>query len=476
LKKQISLRWKIGRYLLFFGVMVIALLFVFQVVLLEPMYERYKLNMVYSVSDEIVASLDSEDLEDIIEMNQVKNDTCIRVFTSNTSSTSVSGGSRQGCRLYHMMPHQLNEMLMYALASEDGTYLSIEDSSDTFFNPDEKFKNVTYTRVIDEEDETNVVMVYTGIAEVNPATQTIKTQLIFIGIILILMIICLTLVLYRQIAHPLILINQSAKTLPEGVYKGDEKTNRYLEAQELNATLTQAAEDIRKADKAKRDLIANVSHDLRTPLTMIGGYGEMMIDLPEEKTDENIQVIIDEAKRLTNLVNDLLDLSKLQENKIELHENVFDLAALVRAQLQKYEVYRLKEGFEIEAELVGSALIKGDSIRIGQVFNNFMTNAINYSGESKRIVVRQEIEGDCVKTSVRDFGEGIAQADLPDIWDRYYKVDKEHVRVSSGSGIGLSIVKEILDLHHAKYGVESELSKGSTFWFSFPLHHEEEAK
>jgi signal transduction histidine kinase len=110
----------------------------------------------------------------------------------------------------------------------------------------------------------------------------------------------------------------------------DPKTNRYLEAQELNETLTDAAEDIQAADKAKRDLIANVSHDLRTPLTMISGYGEMMQDMPEEKTDENLQVIIDESKRLNALVNDLLDLSKMQASKIQLVEEDMDLTAWSR--------------------------------------------------------------------------------------------------------------------------------------------------
>ena len=128
--------------------------------------------------------------------------------------------------------------------------------------------------------------------------------------------------MYRTIARPLILINQSAKSLPEGKYERITVQN-YREAEELNDTLLTAAEDIQKADKAKRDLIANVSHDLRTPLTMISGYGEMMKDLPEEKTDENIQVIIDESKRLTALVNDLLDLSKLQEEKISTRKRKF---------------------------------------------------------------------------------------------------------------------------------------------------------
>jgi signal transduction histidine kinase len=230
--------------------------------------------------------------------------------------------------------------------------------------------------------------------------------------------------------------------------------------------------DISKADKAKRDLISNVSHDLRTPLTMISGYGEMMIDLPEEKTDENIQVIIDESKRLTTLVNDLLDLSKMQESRIVLSEEVFDLSALIEAQMKKYDVYQMKEGYQISVQTQQGSYINADYSRIEQVFNNFMTNAINYCGSDRRIEVNEKIIDGKVRCEVTDHGEGIDEESIPFIWDRYYKLDKTHVRSTSGSGIGLAIVKEILELHHADYGVESKVGEGSTFWFEFSLQKE----
>ena len=271
--------------------------------------------------------------------------------------------------------------------------------------------------------------------------------------------------MYKRIAKPIIGITENAKELPKGTYTLDPKTNRYKEAADLNTTLVQAASDIKKADKAKRDLISNVSHDLRTPLTMISGYGEMMIDLPEEKTDENIQVIVDESKRLNSLVNDLLDMSRLQDGRITLNKEVFDITQLLKTQLQKYEVYILQEGYQIDKELCDSIYVDADPKRIEQVFNNFMNNAVNYGGEAKHIIVREIDDKDMVRIEVQDFGEGIDEADLPNIWDRYYKVDKEHVRVANGSGIGLNIAKQVLDLHQAKYGVNSKKNQGSIFWF-----------
>ena len=314
-----------------------------------------------------------------------------------------------------------------------------------------------------------MIMIYSGISPINATISTLTKQLVCISLMILAAVVVLTWLIYHGIARPLSEINNAAKQLPKGEYHCDPKTNQYLEAQELNETLSAAANDIQKADKAKRDLIANVSHDLRTPLTMITGYGEMMRDLPGEKTDENLQVIIDESKRLNNLVNDLLDLSKLQENKIVLQKENFDLGAMIEIQMRKYDVYKYQDGFVIEQQIEEGTIVNADQKRMEQVFNNFMINAINYSGKNKHIIVRVQRQNDKVRTEVQDFGEGIPADKLKDIWDRYYKIDKEHVRVSQGSGIGLAIVKQILDLHGFPYGVNSEEGKGSTFWFEIPL-------
>ena len=463
MKKQISLKWKIGKYLLIFAVSLLAVLWVFQVKLLEPMYEAAKIDTVKKTSNEIVSAISSDDLAEKIYSESQQNDVCVRIISS---SVDVTNGNL-GCALYRMDSETILEQVSLAQAN-NGAYLYKQTGSDQGPAKMGDFKDIIYTRVVDIDSGRAIVMVYTGISPINATTRTLSSQLIFISIMVILATIGLTLLLTRKIAKPLTAINEEAKHLPSGEFNPDVRNSQYREAAELNATLTQAAADIKKADKAKRDLIANVSHDLRTPLTMISGYGEMMRDLPNEKTDENIQVIIDESKRLTTLVNDLLDLSKMQENRIELKRTDFNLSALIENESRKYEVYKVKEGFEIQTITVPEVMVYADESRMEQVIHNFMTNAINYSGHSKKIIVRETLKGRIVRVEVQDFGEGIAEKDLPNIWDRYYKVDKKHVRVSAGSGIGLAIVRQILDLHQFQYGVSSEVGKGSTFWFEMP--------
>ena len=402
-KKNISLRWKIGLYLSVFSFVLVAIVFIFQALLLEPMYEASKKRTVENVSNAIVNIVkeddDADDIEEYINIAQETNETCIRVlresnvFPGTYEDTYLeSGGKNLGCRLYKMSSNEILTQIANAENSDKDESMVVQDTNLITPTNGERFRNITYTRIIKDHDgNKSIVMVYSNITPISTTKKTLSMQMWYISAIILVAVLVLTYIMYRTIARPLILINQSAKTLPEGKYERVTVQN-YREAEELNDTLLTAAEDIQQADKAKRDLIANVSHDLRTPLTMISGYGEMMKDLPEEKTDENIQVIIDESKRLKALVNDLLDLSKLQEEKIHLEKENFDLTKVLHTQLQKYDVYHMQEGFTIDTELSAEAIINADIKRIEQVFNNFMTNAINYSGDKKHIIVREILE------------------------------------------------------------------------------------
>lgn len=473
MKKLNSLQWQIGKYLFLFSVIITGIIFLFQIVLLEPMYESNKINSIKTVGEYVEKSLESDNLDDFVDYMQSQSDTCIMIYESDSTEGEQASIGNKGCMVSPLSSAQKSEFVSEAIASSNHTYLAKVTNKFDDFDFDKKTKSnvdtIVYTKIVTTDTTNAIIMVSGSITPVNATTSTLAGQMQYIWICMMLCIVLLTIVMYRRIAKPIIGITNNAKTLPKGEYTIDPSTNRYQESEDLNNTLAQAAQDIHKADKAKRDLISNVSHDLRTPLTMIGGYGEMMIDLPEEKTDENIQVIVDETKRLNALVNDLLDMSRLQDGRITLEKEDFDLTEVLKTQLAKYDVLKLQEGFNIESELIDDITVNADKKRIEQVINNFMNNAVNYGGNAKHIIVREIKKDDIVRVEIQDFGEGIAQEDLDNIWDRYYKVDKEHVRVSNGSGIGLNIVRQILELHNAKYGVTSKLHEGSTFYFELPI-------
>ena len=241
----------------------------------------------------------------------------------------------------------------------------------------------------------------------------------------------------------------------------------------VSETLNYASVELAKTDKFQKELISNVSHDLRTPLTMIKGYAEVMRDIPFENTPENIQVIIDETERLAALVNDMLDVSKLQAGTRQPDMQLFSLTQAVSDVLKRYEKLRGQEGYSIEFYADNEAFVIADSVMILQVIYNLINNAINYTGDDKKVVVRQETIQNKVRISVTDTGEGIKKEDIPHIWDRYYKVDKVHKRSTVGTGLGLSITREILELHNARFGVGSKIGYGSNFWFELDLAKEE---
>ena len=476
MKKLTSLKWEIGKYLIIFCILTASIVFLFQIVLLQPMYEANKIKSIETVGSFVEKFIEDERLDEFVDYMQSQSDTCIMVYQSSSSGGMQGSIGNRGCMISSITNSERAKFVTKAIGSKNHSYLARVTNNSIDFGVDgdqgDNFDTIVYTKIVNAADYSSIIMVSGNITPLNATTETLASQMRYIALFMIVAVAILTLLMYRHIAKPIIGITSNAKQLPQGKYTIDPKTNRYKEAADLNNTLVQAANDIQKADKAKRDLISNVSHDLRTPLTMIGGYGEMMIDLPEEKTDENIQVIVDETKRLNALVNDLLDMSRLQDGRIVLHKEVFDISALLKTQLQKYDVYRMREGYTIESELLDTIYVNADKKRIEQVINNFLNNAVNYGGEAKHIIVREIKKENTVRIEVQDFGEGIDSKDLDNIWDRYYKVDKEHVRVANGSGIGLNIVKQLLELHGVPYGVKSSKGKGSTFYFEMPIEKE----
>lgn len=304
---------------------------------------------------------------------------------------------------------------------------------------------------------------------VGTAAEVLSFELLLLSAVLILAASILAYVVSRRIARPIAEINESAKELAAGHYEVSFGPGGYREIDELSATLTYAAAELAKVEELQKELIANISHDLRTPLTMIIGYGEVMRDIEGENTPQNIGVIIDEAKRLSELVNDLLLLSRCRAGCEELVTEEFDMGTAVAETVERYRQMLASRGFVFTGKTAKGLTVCADRGKILQVMYNLINNAVNYSGDSREITVNcyaTEVGG--VRFEVIDRGTGIPQEELTDIWERYYKAHGEHKRSVVGSGLGLSIVRGILELHRARYGVDSRVGEGSRFWFELP--------
>lgn len=344
------------------------------------------------------------------------------------------------------------------------------NEDNTRFDKERIIKSMTYISVLTgNEGDMKTIIVNAQLTPVNATIDTIKTQFLIFSSIFIIIALLVALYLSKKIASPIIHINATAKQLATGDYDVAFQGSGYLEIKELNDTLNYAAKELSKVENLRKELIANMSHDLRTPLTMIAGYGEVMRDIPGENTAENVQIIIDETLRLTSLVNDMLDLSKLQAGVQELTIEKFSLTQEIQDIIARYDKMFHTKDILLIFDQTQDVSIEGDPVKLDQVIYNLINNAINYCGDDNQVIICQTIIKNIVKVEIIDHGPGIDEEQLPYIWERYYKVDKTHVRSKVGSGLGLSIVRTVLEMHKAEYGVESTVGEGTTFWFTLPI-------
>ena len=486
---RVGIKWKMFAILAMFIVVVLVVIWFFQVKMLNYFYLTTKFSEFETSIDKIESALGEDrnhlqntvfecslDYYSSIYVLQIEEDRAKILVKSNGPVDNLMPliSSKDLTELCNLA-YENGGSYMATVSSEHGFgYHKSEmfggGKEDAVEAAMEKAKRgpvgAVYVRIVEKEGAEYLIFQNSDLTPVQSTVDTLQKQFLWIGIILLVLALILALIMSKVITKPIIKINSAAKQLARGNYDSELKLNGYREIGELSDTLSFAAEEISKSDRFQKELISNVSHDLRTPLTMIKGYGEIMRDIPGENTPENIQVIIDESARLSDLVNDMLDISKIRAGSREPQMSNFCITDIVRDTLCRYEKLIDKDGYKIEFSADTNVFVTADRIMILQVVYNLINNAINYTGEDKCVFVTQEVTDSEVRISVKDTGEGIRPEDLPLIWDRYYKVDKVHKRAAVGTGLGLAIVKGILELHGASYGVKSAVGAGSEFWFS----------
>ncbi len=471
--KYPPLRRKVFVLLAVFVGVTLATLWVFQIFLLKPMYESLKMQEMRTVSDIVVRNAESEDLQTLTDSLAKTTNICISVYEISGPSARLRVNShiRGSCFLHNVTSDPFMNRL-YAGAKQEGYYT--EEIRGNLFTPDKHGhsddipKSIITAQIVSGEGETSYLVILNGeIEPVATTTDTLRVQLAIITVLLLIFAGITAVIVSWAISRPITQMSKEAHKLALGTYDVHFDGGHTQETAELGDALNYAAHELSSIDTMQKELLANISHDLRTPLTMISGYSEVMRDIPGEMTAENMQIIIDETRRLTNLVNDILDLSRLKNGTQTLSCETISLTETVRETLTRYAKLA-SDGYKIEFVCDREAFIYADKSKILQVIYNFVNNAVSYTGEDKTVIIRQICKDGVCRIEVTDSGVGIPEEQLPLIWDRYYKVPNYHKRAVTGTGLGLSIVKSILLLHGAQFGVQSTVGKGSTFWFSLP--------
>ena len=470
MKRNTSIKRSIFLYLVGFCLMLLGILWIFQIIFLENFYKSIKTMEIRRDASAIGSYVTQSLWAQLSDAISGRDDLYVEVWAVDSGSVIVTGNYRDGIQA---KMSQADKIKLFLQLREQGSSIINRyfTESSTFPFRTAASESIMYSDILVGADgQTWMLMVSANITPVQATVNTLRYQIYVITWIMVGLSGLIAFLISRRITRPIERLNAAAGELGRGNYHVEFRGNGYNEIEQLAQTLTHAARELSQTEELRRELIANVSHDLRTPLTLITGYGEMIRDIPGENNPENMQVIIDESKRLSTLVTDLLDLSKLQSGTMNLDLQELALTCLIRQIIDRFSRFTEQDDFKILFERTEEVSVLADQNRISQVLYNLIINAMTYTGNDKTILVRQTLQNGYVKVEIIDSGLGIAPENLPYIWDRYYKVDKVHKRPVTGTGLGLSIVKAVLTQHpDVRFGVESQPEVGSNFWFMLPV-------
>jgi signal transduction histidine kinase len=301
-------------------------------------------------------------------------------------------------------------------------------------------------------------------------SESVNSSLLFGGLVAIVIASVLTFILSRRITSPIGVLANAARRLGRGDLSQRVQFKGKGEVGVLAQAFNSMAADLEHAEQLRRNLVADVAHELRTPLSNIRGYLEAIHDRVVEPNAATIRSLNEETALLSRLVDELQELSLAEAGELKLVYHAEDTAKLVKQAVNSWQPQVAAKGMSLSLDLPDNLpLVNIDRQRVNEVLHNLLENAVAHTPKGGPINVAVAKQGDWVEISVSDTGEGIPAEDLPNIFERFYRVDRSRARATGGSGLGLTIAKRLVEAHGGKITVQSELGKGSRFSFTLPI-------
>ena len=310
------------------------------------------------------------------------------------------------------------------------------------------------------------IIVSTGMAQITTAAEVLRSILWPVALILLVLDLLFAMLFSRWFTRPVQQLSSGAKEIAAGNYDIQLPVVHHDEIGQLAEDFNHMAAEVKRSAQLEKDILANVSHDLRTPLTLIKGYAETVRDLTgtdAEKRTEQCNIIVDETDRLSALVNSVMELSKVQSGAEKPNLIDFDMGDLCFEVAGRYDALCDQNHWHLELQADEAAPVRADPAMMERVLHNLLGNAMHHIGEDGVFLLRVLPQADGCRVEIEDHGPGIPPEDLPYIFDRYYRARQDSGKV--GTGLGLSITKAILQQHGFAFGVNSAVGQGSTFWF-----------
>ena len=453
--KTRSLRANLLIYFLIFSAIILGFLYFFQIVFFNTYYKINQTNNLEQTVNLIEKNIDKENAKVLLNEISLNNEVCIQIVKD--SNLIYYSDYYKHCA---GKDNDALEVIISSFINSDKKYLKVDFVNNIYNNKSlvygKKLKNNTY------------VFANSSLEPMDKSINLLKGQFLYVALIVLLLSFVISYYFSRRIAEPILKINQSAKKLAD---KSDKVKftceTEVFELKELSETLNNTAKELNKTEELRREFLANVSHDLKTPLTMIEAYAASARDLNynnKKKRERDLNIIIDEAERLNMLVNDILLLSKIESKTTKLNLEDINIKKEIETILERFAIYK-NDGYIFEFNETEDYVITADKQGIERVIYNLINNAINYTGENKKVKITFEKNQNILTINIIDTGKGIEEEDKKRVWNKYFRINKRHRRTTVGTGLGLSIVKEILEEHKFEYGIKSKLNKGSCFYF-----------
>lgn len=444
---------------------VLVMLWLMQIVLLSAYFKEMKITQVKNVSTIIEKSIEQNQFSIKVQISAVQNNVCGLVYNNKGQLLYQVDALGLGCILN-------SNAIGFTQKIQNYTQLVNESSEKEFAltvtNSVIQQDMIVYGKKISLAFGSYYIFLNSSLLPIDSTISILQQQFIYVTIIVFLLFSIVSLIISSRLSKPIINMKKEAIKLAHGNYEVKFEKGEFTEFTELAETLNYTSKELKKMDELRKDLIANVSHDIKTPLTMIKAYAEMIKDISgdnKKKREQHLDVILDEVNHLDHLVQDMTQLSQLQSNVVNLQTRNFNVVDLVNESIRLLDGLIKSNKIQIQIFSPSEVIVIGDPLKIKQVLINFINNAIKFIGKDKQLIIQVLCEEESVKIEVIDHGIGISSSDLPYIWDRYFKIDKHHHRNVAGTGLGLSIAAAILKSHGCNFGVTSELDKGSVFWF-----------
>lgn len=457
-----GLKYNIWFYFVFLIIFIAILMWLFQIVFFNQFYLKFKEREIRNIGNALVSEYKTENFHGNIYRKTNYDSMPVRIFNRDGIANLASS------LLQLSNPDPIDILLFSEPYGETYTNEIFKVLDNPSISGSQYMVYGMFLKEGETESKDIYIYIFSQLASMDNTASVLKEQLVLITIISLVFAVILSLVISFRLAKPISQLTDTAGRLATGNYDITFEGGVYAEIDKLADSLNYATNELSKTDRLRRELISNVSHELRTPLTLIKSYAEMIRDLSGSnpaKREQHLDVIINESNRLTDLVNDILDLSKYESGTSQLEFSPVNITKVTKNIIKTFSEMYSKDGYDFILHCEENLEASVDDKKFHQILYNLISNAVNYTGDDKKVFISVKKTDGKIRFEITDSGDGIPSDQEDKVWDRFYRANEYKSRPVAGTGLGLSIVKSILKLHNAEYGIINSPGNGCTFWF-----------